>query len=139
MRQVHNIFNTIPELLLKVPNSHNIILLTIDFDDFFSAQISLVFNLISINNPKFLKFVKIVHSSGFVDNFLVIFIGEFGVVDGVGPLDAFGDVVVKFFEEVVLVGFELFCDLACVGFQDGERFQTFLVFTLLMVNQKVQN
>lgn len=132
MRQVHNIFNTIPELLRKVPNSHNIILLTIDFDDFFSAQISLVFNLISIDNPKFLKFLKIIHSSGFVNNFFVIFISEFGVVDGIGPPDAFGDVAVELFEEVVLIGFELFCDLACVGLQYGERFQTLLVFTLLI-------
>ncbi len=79
---------------------------------------------------KLLEFLKIVSASGFVDNFLIVFVGEFCVVDGVGPLDAFGDIVVELFHELGLISFDLFGDLACVGLEQVEGFQALLVFAL---------
>lgn len=91
-------------------------------------------NKLVIGNFELLELVEIVRSSGFVNDFLIVFIGELGVVDGVGSFDAFSDVVVKFFHEVVLVGFDFFGDFACVRLEEVEWLKTLLVVTLLITD-----
>ena len=69
---------------------------------------------LTITNFKLLELFKIVSTSRFIDNFFIVLVDKLSVIDGVGALDALGDVVVEFVEEGGLVLLDGLGDFACV-------------------------